>query len=78
MKSGDFNLGSRTWDSANRHLALNHSAVAYIRSDTRHRGGVVKSQAFGRRIPGSTPEIKSPGFIKVSWEDVYLDLAATY
>jgi len=35
MKSGDFFLGSRTRDSANRRLALNHSAtVACIRSDT--------------------------------------------
>jgi len=51
--------GRRTWDSANRRLGLNHSTtVVCIRSDTRHRGGVVKSQASVRGIPGSTPEIK--------------------
>jgi len=56
MKSGDFHLRSRTQDSANRRLALNHSAtVVCIRSDTRHRGGVAKSQASVCGIPGSSP-----------------------
>jgi len=67
MKSGNFYLGSRTRDSANRGLALNHSAtVACIRSNTRHRGGAVKSQASVRRIPGSTPEIKIYRFHQIS------------
>jgi len=66
MKSGDFYLGSRTRDSANRSLALNQSStVACIRSDTHHRGGVVKSQASVCGIPGPTLKIKSPDFIKI-------------
>ena len=57
--SGDFYLGSRTRDSVDRRLDLNHSAsVACIRSDTRHRGRVSKSPASVRGVPGSTPEIK--------------------
>ena len=69
MKSRDFNLGSRSRESANNRLALNHSdIVACIRSDTRHRsdschrGGVVNSQAYVRGIPGSTLEIKISRF----------------
>jgi len=64
MKSGDFYLGSRTRDSANRRSALKRSAtVACITSDTRHRGGALKSRA-SVRIPGSTvaPEIKISRF----------------
>jgi len=57
MKSADFNLGSRTWDSANRRSAPTRSViVACIRSDTHHRGGAVKSQASVRGIPGSMAE----------------------
>jgi len=66
MKSGDFYLGSRTRDSANRRLALNHSATgASIRFDTCHRGGAGKNQDSVCGIPGSTPEMKSPDFIKI-------------
>jgi len=36
--------------------------VACIRSDTRQRGRVVKSQESVRGIPGSTPEIKISRF----------------
>jgi len=58
-----FYLGSRTRDSANRRLALNHWAtVACIRSDTRHRARVVKIQASVRGIPASIPEKKISRF----------------
>jgi len=58
-KSGDFYLGSRTRDSANRRSDLNRSAtVACIRSNTRHRGRAFKSRASVRGMPGLTPKIK--------------------
>jgi len=56
IKSGDFYVGSRTRDSANRCLAVNHSAlVACVRSDTRHCDRVVEIRASVRGTLGSTP-----------------------